>query len=194
MANGPSPDAAHAQPNGAQPPGPPWTARETIGTLIELVFIGLAVWLYASDHGVLGRAGWVLLYGLVSVISGLAFWLFTPGSTGEFSLQKYGVRLTGAAAIGASFAMLGWYLTKPVARTTVIPVPAGLPTQFILRNETPDTVSGVGEIRLVDGRRFLFVEFSDGKDVGKIAIEDVSGKVVRYDVELGGRAKPAADK
>ena len=76
--------------------------------LVLLAVIGVA--LYAHTRGLPTEAGWLILYTCIGLFAGVAFCLFTPGSTGEFTMKRLGIKLGGGAAIGAAFMVLGYQL------------------------------------------------------------------------------------
>ncbi|HLN29974.1 MAG TPA: hypothetical protein VK395_19690 [Gemmataceae bacterium] len=148
------------------------------GVALILLVIGLLAWQRISTHGfIAGRQDWVLLLIGVALVTGMVFWLVTPGAEGELNLAHLGLKLTGGAAIGAGFMLIAWGLTK-ISPTTVIvaldqdslanrPVVRGLDTENIdLAYQLPD--------------QRVLVEFKDGKEHGWFKTEhlEVGGKLV----------------
>ncbi len=142
-----------------------------IGALIALEAI--MIW---ATGGRLRQAHEVALYIGVALITGIAFWLFTPGSTGELNLPELGIKLGGGAAIGAIFMLLASWLTSPAIQHVVVPVPAEIPQQFTMHNLSPDSIRELGELRTVSGNRFLFAEFWAKEEEGAFQLTHLSNE------------------
>lgn len=140
------------------------------GLLVVFAIIALeAVMLWATG-GHLTRAHQIVLYIGVAIVTGVVFWLLTPGSTGELDFKQLGIRLGGGAAIGASFMLLAWWLTDPEVNHTVVPVPSAIAQDFTIENLSPNDLADVGEVRTISNRRYLYAEFRPGHERGDIRI------------------------
>lgn len=140
-----------------------------IGLVILGVITALVVVLFATSDGYLNRAGWVLLYVGVGLISGIAFWLATPGATGEVDLKKIGVKLGGGAGIGAGFMLLADFLAATPPRHVIVEIPEGNrnPTFSIYEAD-----SGI-EVTEISGQRLL-VEFKGDQEAGWFRAEQLA--------------------
>lgn len=135
--------------------------------IVILLIIAVAIMLIVTG-GHLNRAFEIVLYICVALVTGILFWLFTPGSTGDLDFKKLGIKLGGGAAIGASFMLLAWYLTEPNLNYVVIPKPSYIPQEFTIINQSSQEINDVGEVRTKGGKQYLYIEFRDGKDEGII--------------------------
>lgn len=141
------------------------------GLLVVFVIVILEAIMLWGTSGRLTRAYEIVLYIGVAIVTGVLFWLLTPGSQGELNFTQLGIRLGGGAAIGASFMLLAWYLTDQDTNHVVVPVPPGVPAEFNIENQTPNGLADVGEVRSVSGRHYLYVEFQPGQDQGDLSLK-----------------------
>ena len=140
-------------------------ALGVVGVIVLLLTVMLAM-----TGGELLRSHWVVLYVGVALVSGILFWVLTPGSSGEVDLKELGIKLGGGAAIGQAFMLLAWTLTRNQDQDFVVPIPADVPEKVQLKNLTTAALSDVGEVRTTGGRRFLYVEFRPGQEVGRVSL------------------------
>ena len=82
------------------------------GFALILIILALETALFLTKEGDLDKAGWVVLYVGVALVTGIAFWILTPGSTGEVTVEHLGIRLGGGAAIGAAFILLSNFVSE----------------------------------------------------------------------------------
>ncbi len=82
------------------------------GFALILIILALETALFLTKEGDLDKAEWVVLYVGVALVTGIAFWILTPGSTGEVTVEHLGIRLGGGAAIGAAFVLLSNFVSE----------------------------------------------------------------------------------
>ena len=132
--------------------------------LIVIVLVLLAILLvYRADS--FSRPHWVSLYAGIAVVTGLAFWIYAPGSTGEVTVKELGIKLGGGAAVGAAFMLLAWWLT-PLTEVLIVDVPdsvKGIASRFAIENSSPGL-----RAELLDGNNRILVEFSENRAEGRI--------------------------
>lgn len=92
------------------------------GFALILIILALETALFLSKEGDLDKAEWVVLYVGVALVTGIAFWILTPGSTGEVTVEHLGIRLGGGAAIGATFILLSNFVSEDPPNYRVFPV------------------------------------------------------------------------
>jgi len=142
-----------------------------LGMAVVFVIIALEVLMLAFTRGQLTRAYEIALYIGIAIVTGVIFWLLTPGSTGELELKKLGIKLGGGAAIGAIFMILAHQLTVRETNYVVLPIPAQIHREFTIKNLSPGDISNVGQVRTITHKRLLFVEFRPGKEAGTIRLK-----------------------
>lgn len=121
MSDPAAPSPARPVQNGANRVAPSWSF--VTGVALIVLVISLLVWQRISTHGyIAGRQDWLLLLVGVALVTGMVFWLITPGAEGELNLTQLGLKLTGGAAIGAGFMLLAWELTKTSPTTVIVPL------------------------------------------------------------------------
>ena len=135
-----------------------------------LVIFLIAIMLILTK-GNLNRALWVALWVGVAITSGIIFSVFTTDSTGQIDFKQLGIKLGGGAAIGAAFMLLPWWMTKPDINYTIIPVPSEIHGPINIENLTTNNISDVGELRTVGRKRYLFVDFFDEEEEGKLLLK-----------------------
>ncbi len=142
MQTAPADDAVEAAPtappnaagDGESKPAPPLADPELdpktknlilfSGIVLLFVLIALIVWLLAATGGSFKGGEWPAFYVAVALVSGIAFWFFTAGSTGEYTSKQLGIRLGGGAAIGAAFMVLAHFLTPATPPSNLLVVDA----------------------------------------------------------------------
>jgi hypothetical protein len=145
-----------------------------------------------ATDGHLTRAQYIALYSGVAIVTGLLFWQLCPGSTGELNLKQHGIRLTGAAGIGACFILLVYFLTKPEVNYTVVPVPFTIAQDFTIENLSPNDLSDVGKVCTIsDSRYLLYAKFRPGHERGDIRIKHLEDgasvfSTSKYQITLDG--------
>jgi hypothetical protein len=141
------------------------------GLATVFVFVALEVLMLVSTRGELTRAFWVVLYVGVGIVTGVLFWILTPGSTGEFNFKGV-LKLTGGAAIGAAFMYLAYWLTIPTSTEVIAPFPSDIPQgQDINIKATSDAIADVGEVRTTGQRKLIYAKLQDGQDSGTLEIK-----------------------
>jgi len=168
------------------------------GLLVVFVIIVLEALMLWQTNGHLTRAYQIVLYTGVAIVTGVLFWLLTPGSMGEVDLKQLGIRLGGGAAIGAAFMLLAWFLTDPETNHVVAPVPFGIPQEFTIHNQSPNDLADVGEVRTISGRRYLYAEFRSGHDEGILNLKHLRAgsagfSTPSYQITLEGELIVIAD-
>ena len=138
--------------------------------LVVFVILALIVAMIWSTEGDLSRAHMILLYVGVAIITGILFWHFTPGSTGQFDLKQLGIRLGGGAAIGASFMVLAWWLTVPETTTALVFIPTTIPDDFKIENISPEKLADLGKVHTKSRRNFIFADFRAGHESALIRL------------------------
>jgi len=73
---------------------------------IFLIVIVLLTVLLIATGGNLNDALWSVLYIGLALITGISFWIITPGATSEVRIPILGIKLVGSAATGAAFIIL----------------------------------------------------------------------------------------
>jgi hypothetical protein len=172
----------------AERAAPAWVSASGWG-LILLVIV-LLIWQRVATGGhITGRQDWLLLCVGVALVTGVAFWLATPGAQGELSLPKLGIRLAGGAGIGACFMVLAWGLTRETPSTVIVPLEAGSRQHdypVVIGHDT-DNLDLVYLLR-PDYR--VLVEFKDGRERGWFQTKHLEqgGKfvVLKYKVTRAG--------
>jgi hypothetical protein len=91
------------------------------GFALILIILALETALFRSKEGDLDKAEWVVLYVGVALVTGIAFWILTPGSTGEVTVEHLGIKLGGGAAIGAAFMLLSNFVSEEPPNYRVFP-------------------------------------------------------------------------
>lgn len=81
-------------------------ATQALAFVILLIIIGLLTALLIFTGGNLNDALWSVLYIGLALITGIAFWIITPGGTSEIKIPLLGIKLVGSAATGAAFIIL----------------------------------------------------------------------------------------
>lgn len=100
------------------------------------VFLAVLVGLFIYTGGYPSTFGMALGYVAIALITGGFFWLFR-GSTGEVELKELGIKLGGAAAIGAAFMLLASKLTLKPDLDQVIMVSCDTANAVRLSPKTP---------------------------------------------------------
>jgi hypothetical protein len=172
------------------------TTLTFLGLLVVAVIVALVGVMLWSTQGVLTRAHEIVLFVSVAIVTGVLFWILTPGSSGQLTVKQLGIRLGGGAGIGASFMLLAWWLTASTANTTVVPVPFQIPTDFTIENISPEHLADVGELRTVSKRRFIYAEFRPGHNAGVLRLKYLKPlgggfEMSTFTVTLAGELSPA---
>src|SRR5437879_3582900 len=94
-------NSRHATGKGMNRPATPKTIDSTkAGWTLVGIILALEVWLLAATHGIVVSNGHrIALYVGVALITGITFWLVTPGSSAVVSVPHLGLKLGGGAAI-----------------------------------------------------------------------------------------------
>ena len=143
------------------------------GIILLFVLIGLVVLLLYVTDGIFYPGHWVAFYVAIALVSGIAFWFFTAGSTGEFTNKSLGIRLGGGAGIGAAFMVLAHFLTptEPPPNIRIVDVRVeGISDVFYTSHSEE-----LGKVTRLDGARFL-VEFKEGENQGHFVVRYFRGE------------------
>ncbi len=132
--------------------------------LIVIVLMLLAsLLIYRGDS--FNRPHWVSLYAGIAVVTGLSFWIYAPGSTGEVTIKEIGIKLGGGAAVGAAFMLLAWWLT-PLTDVLIVDVPdsvKGIGSRLAVENSSPGL-----RTELLGGNDRILLEFPENRSEGRI--------------------------
>lgn len=151
--------------------------------MVKIIILLLAVMLVTTG-GHLTRAYEIVLLVGIALVTGISFWLLTPGSTGTVEVKEIGIRLGGGAAIGAAFMILAWWLTSGLPSYVVVPVPASIPSEFVIRNLTPEEIADVGEVHTITNNRMLYVAFQPKRESGTIELRHLKPGEAKFSAPL----------
>lgn len=140
--------------------------RVFLGSAFILLILGLNAWLFTVRGDDFRPQHWKAFNVSIALVTGLAFWLYSPGASGQFTNRMLGIRLGGAAAIGASFMMLAGYL-RPEAPPSFRIVDGSVPGVDLIY--PLGHTEGIDVTRLRNGSRFL-VEFDEGTHDGEFYV------------------------
>ena len=165
------------------------TPNQFFGTVFLFILVALLVWLRIATEGFASNLDWVLFYVGIALVTGIAFWVYTPGSQGTLNLPQFGIHLGGGAAIGASFMLLAVLFVPKADPDVVVALPEQVrsPTVKVLKYDHEKLVT-VSMIPKLPGN--VFVRFHDGEEQGWFWTWDVQpGKQVetKYSVTRSGR-------
>lgn len=146
--------------------------RAVFGMLFVLVLIGLVVAMVSSGEGMLERSEWVLLYTAIAMISGVTFWFVSPDGQQSFDMKEMGIKLSGGAAVGASFMLLAYFITPPPVLQRYS-FPEDISNSYVV--SLVSAGNGVDILHVDEDRKSLIVEFKEGVSEEKIRFKHALG-------------------
>ena len=141
---------------------------QALAFCIWLIVIVLMAALLITTGGNLNDALWSVLYIGLALITGIAFWIVTPGAKSEVGIPKLGIKLAGSAATGAAFIIIvNFYLPPRDYAITTLPLQH---QDKSFHQVNPDDSMKVTRINL---QRYL-VEFVGNKRADKFRAEQLT--------------------